>query len=428
NDLTQDYVYKYEAIDPTTGYIWSSNTNSQPAGYTKIFDTTWIEAPGLQTSDYEKRNTSTTAGYQNDGRYSTKLFYFEIPVNKGEFALGSVNGRDGGYLLYLDIGANAAAVDRTTITQESKTVVSDYKYVNGIQILADTGNITSISAANSAVAVIKTTSNVSEVSISRTGDTISFGTLNNNVLTPFSNNLDVSYKSEDISLSGAELKALDEDESTKKVLKYLDYNRATESLYQTIINNDGTNNTDYEVYRLNPTTMEKTGDILDYNGMNIDDRMNATYGLLMIDTTSSSVPAGKRVDNFTSIAITTSTNPAVLKYDLYTDTTNKNNVVETIDMVVTRVTGNQTVYNLDNNINDITVTNGRLTLSDNYLAEFLYRLQGNTITITSVEETTVTVKEINRANNTYTFIFKTYDGTTYEVTAVGNTVTIPVSQ
>lgn len=34
------------------------------------------------------------------------VYYFEIPVNAGEYALGSVNGGTGAYLMYLDIGAN----------------------------------------------------------------------------------------------------------------------------------------------------------------------------------------------------------------------------------------------------------------------------------------------------------------------------------
>jgi hypothetical protein len=34
------------------------------------------------------------------------VYYFEIPVNAGEFALGSVEGHDGAYLIYLDLAAN----------------------------------------------------------------------------------------------------------------------------------------------------------------------------------------------------------------------------------------------------------------------------------------------------------------------------------
>lgn len=46
------------------------------------------------------------------------LYYFEIPVNKGEFAMGNHAGKKtGGYLMYLDIGASAA--DETHIAETS---------------------------------------------------------------------------------------------------------------------------------------------------------------------------------------------------------------------------------------------------------------------------------------------------------------------
>ena len=34
------------------------------------------------------------------------MFYFSIPCNSGEYALGSVSGKTGAYLCYLDIAAN----------------------------------------------------------------------------------------------------------------------------------------------------------------------------------------------------------------------------------------------------------------------------------------------------------------------------------
>ena len=59
--------------------------NSAPTGYSTIFNTSWI-----------KSNTY-------DQHY---MYYFEIPINCGEFCLGSVSdGTYGAYLVYLDIGA-----------------------------------------------------------------------------------------------------------------------------------------------------------------------------------------------------------------------------------------------------------------------------------------------------------------------------------
>ena len=53
---------------------------------------------------------------ESEPTYLNCLYYFEIPLNKGEYALGSVSGGgDGGYLLYLDIGANGQSEGDTTL-------------------------------------------------------------------------------------------------------------------------------------------------------------------------------------------------------------------------------------------------------------------------------------------------------------------------
>ena len=60
-----------------------------------IFDTEWL-------------SYNTLLGNSNGAAY---VFYFEIPVNAGEFCLGNdtnTNGTEGAYLLYLDIGANGS--------------------------------------------------------------------------------------------------------------------------------------------------------------------------------------------------------------------------------------------------------------------------------------------------------------------------------
>ncbi|MBQ9416644.1 MAG: hypothetical protein IJU20_07385 [Clostridia bacterium] len=69
----------------------SNEASYMPYGCnTLMFDTDWIERP--------------------DDFRDFAMYYFEIPVNAGEYALGSVDeeGRYGAYLCYLDIGASAA--------------------------------------------------------------------------------------------------------------------------------------------------------------------------------------------------------------------------------------------------------------------------------------------------------------------------------
>lgn len=73
--------------------------------YVELFDTEWIT--NFAHSDHSQI-------FDLNQEY---LYYFEIPINQGEFCLGSVQGGYGGYLLYLDIGANAAKTQRTMVAE-----------------------------------------------------------------------------------------------------------------------------------------------------------------------------------------------------------------------------------------------------------------------------------------------------------------------
>lgn len=110
-------VYKHATEDDSTNYVYkfSDNTYSNPDGTytgansladgysnTPVFKTTWITAPsGLNKN-------------------SARIFFFKIPCNAGEYCLGSVSGKTGAYLIYLDIAANggeelASAISGTGI-------------------------------------------------------------------------------------------------------------------------------------------------------------------------------------------------------------------------------------------------------------------------------------------------------------------------
>ena len=81
-DIRKDYIYKY--TDNTTSATITSD-------YSVAF----------ATSQIKKQSSVTT----------NAVYYFEIPMNAGEYALGSVSGGTGAYLMYLDIGANGDAMD-----------------------------------------------------------------------------------------------------------------------------------------------------------------------------------------------------------------------------------------------------------------------------------------------------------------------------
>lgn len=82
-----DGIYAYYTIDQYDELI--EHITSSLSGYTKIFDTSFIEQPN---------------GLLSSNSVTKRVYYFEIPANKGEYALGSVSTKSGAYLLYLDIG------------------------------------------------------------------------------------------------------------------------------------------------------------------------------------------------------------------------------------------------------------------------------------------------------------------------------------
>lgn len=97
------YVYLYK--DGT----YSGNNTSVPSGYVQVFDTAWITNPSGVSSD------------------NKQLYYFEIPCNAGEYALGSVEGETGAYLCYLDIGTNGGAVLESVLSSEGNSVTESFK-------------------------------------------------------------------------------------------------------------------------------------------------------------------------------------------------------------------------------------------------------------------------------------------------------------
>ena len=119
---SSEYVYEYEDENGNISYSGST------AGLTMMFDTDWIERP------------------DNFKGYS--MYYFEIPVNAGEYALGSVakqgneSARYGAYLCYLDIGTSGSTEDkdRVTIAERITTENANVAFPKGVQLVEDGGS------------------------------------------------------------------------------------------------------------------------------------------------------------------------------------------------------------------------------------------------------------------------------------------------
>ena len=134
NEITEIKEIKeiYKNTDGT--YIYRYNGENAPSSGTKVFDTAWLTDPSNIIAD--------------------RVYYFEIPVNEGEYALGSVAGKNGAYLLYLDISTHQGD---SIITREKMEIItttyllptgvrfSDDEYKAYIIPITQTGNIEIVS-------------------------------------------------------------------------------------------------------------------------------------------------------------------------------------------------------------------------------------------------------------------------------------------
>ena len=119
------YDFSDNAYEDTIGNLITTNssgTTNKPANYNEVFKTSQI-----------KVNSAVA------NTYSNYAFYFEIPMNDGEFCLGSIDesGANGAYLMYLDIGANALKMHRTTFTEKFVKTERFHPYVLGVAWVND---------------------------------------------------------------------------------------------------------------------------------------------------------------------------------------------------------------------------------------------------------------------------------------------------
>ncbi|MBE6133658.1 MAG: hypothetical protein E7178_03190 [Erysipelotrichaceae bacterium] len=102
-------------------YIYSFDGNKPTGSGDLVFDTEWITNPNKDIKIVEDA-----------------VYYFEVPVNAGEFALGSVSTRNGAYLMYLDIGAGIDNYKDIVTTESISTAVNYTDYPLGIDFLSFT--------------------------------------------------------------------------------------------------------------------------------------------------------------------------------------------------------------------------------------------------------------------------------------------------
>lgn len=383
-------VYYYEDIDKTsvTGYYtlnpnydsedpssqkYNTVSNVSTETYDIVFDKDWIENPEGNWTN----NPIVWSTHRNC------VFYFEIPVNKGEYALGSVKNKNGTYLIYLDIGANASIVDRTQITQRITQTISNQVYVNGIQILSSASG--EINASSSYVAMVPASTQANII----VGSTAIIGkNSENETLNSF--NLNMSYNGTGGSITNGTLVPTKIREhqlttnstytvinNTTDVLKFLDYNNGTNSLYNvTVVKKNST--VTYDVYCLiNQGTAEN-------RLLTVTTGTNAEYGLLVKGTGTDAnygVEPASASNVINSETITFRDNYAtdvILEYT-YQVPEDYSKISETHAMTHAEITPTSpNTYKI--NGNTIDGSSNRLQDGDYYL-QHVYRMTGNTITV-----------------------------------------------
>lgn len=202
---SQSYVYKYSDGTYSVPFLHGSKTGikydlngnpltndeptlSLPDGYTStIFKTSWLK--GNENLKYDA------------------AYYFEVPCNAGEYALGSVPGYAGAYLDYLDIGANAQRTDVTQIVGLKEISTYTYSYPKGVSFsfISDDSTVAlpTIDAKNNASFSLGSSFS-GDISVSRTDATDSSTTASTSEIsyTSSSDSVITEYKDREVTVKG----------------------------------------------------------------------------------------------------------------------------------------------------------------------------------------------------------------------------------
>ena len=154
-DTSKPYHYTYLIDGKVVG------EEDIPDGYEMVFDCRWITHPN--DGSFYGASGGPTAWENN------RAFYFEVPVNAGEYAIGSTEGRTGAYLTYLDLAANAQLVERTKQYEEITENLAEGSIPNGVDTLLKTETLEDVDPSNSAFISINGGTS-GQITVNKTGE------------------------------------------------------------------------------------------------------------------------------------------------------------------------------------------------------------------------------------------------------------------
>ena len=297
-------VYANENSNGAEAYIYQysdGNYSSNDPRGDLLFDQAWIGNNGTSVS-------------QNTNR----LFYFEIPANAGEYALGSVSDSDGAYLIYLDISANAQ-FHEYTVTEESFTeTVATYEYPRGVDFLESTADSLAGVQASAAISLAAGKSG-GTISYDRIGDTVTFNARDGTVVPYLKKGVTVSDGTNTWTMGDP----IASESATTEILTLRDYDTVSKETTMTVQTTtaEGTSAVRYTIYK-DGSESEHTVYTLTQAELDIIDEAKRNPTENYVYTGTETVlryyyikPDGTNVSTSNDLTIAASSEP-VLSYDI----------------------------------------------------------------------------------------------------------------
>lgn len=379
-DKTKTYSYVYELTDGTntfytkpykvtnseggkefldgTTFVKNTYVNTKPADYTiKVFNTDRIKKNNISSSQFDDH-----------------VFYFEIPMNDGEFCLGSVSGGVGAYLMYLDIGANAAKTHRTIFYEKFSITQKIFYYPAGVSLGSLPATVSSgvatidvnstIDSADSACMAVKATSK-GTFNMDRNGNDVTLTRAQPANAPPTYSGGNVSLVHEPNSTTNIE--AVPTSSSTKDIVRmqYYDYMINTDTLVVTTFADTSTNGG--STYSRVVEQAKYSGHLVDSENLVVSysSEVSGDVDKMKIYRSDTGVKyASSEITSTSGLPISSSrlSNTVILKIDMLLDNVSDYTDVITLMVAVDQSFGSDIYYTFDSYSIVITPESGTITI------------------------------------------------------------------
>ena len=132
-DMSEDYYYTYIGHD-NSGKRIEVDAEGKPIKFVTVDGEELLETHKDYKMVFDCHWITHSEEYNGWG--TSRAYYFEVPVNKGEYAIGSTEGRTGAYLVYLDLAANAQLLDRTKDYEKIVENIAEASVPKGVEMLS----------------------------------------------------------------------------------------------------------------------------------------------------------------------------------------------------------------------------------------------------------------------------------------------------